>query len=68
MTTTVRNLIDGQWTGDPITWRRNPARRSQTIAVAPSADATAVADALTAAQQAQLAWAALPAPISSPPI
>ncbi|QFY12514.1 aldehyde dehydrogenase family protein [Nonomuraea phyllanthi] len=62
MTTTVQNLIGGRWTGDPVTVRRNPARPGEEVALSPSATPADVDAALTAAQEAQPAWAALPAP------
>src|SRR6478735_6143248 len=62
MTTTVHNLIDGQWVGDPQAERRNPARPDELVSVAPSSGTDAVDAALVAAGQAQRAWAATPAP------
>ncbi|MGZ4628310.1 aldehyde dehydrogenase family protein [Oryzihumus sp.] len=62
MTTTVHNLIDGQWVGDPQAERRNPARPEELVSVAPSSGTDAVDAALVAAGQAQRAWAATPAP------
>src|SRR6478609_7994941 len=62
MTTTVHNLIDGQWVGDPQAERRNPARPDELVSVAPSSGTDAVDAAVVAAGQAQRAWAATPAP------
>lgn len=62
MTTRVQNLVDGQWTGDPQAERHNPARPDEIVAVSPRSGVDTVDAALTAAQQAQPGWAALPAP------
>lgn len=62
MTTTVQHLIDGEWTGDPVTERRNPARPGDVAVRAPSGDPSTVDDAIAAASAAQRAWAATPAP------
>ena len=62
MTTSVLNLIDGQWVGEPETERRNPARPDQIVSISPRSSEASVDDALVAAQQAQPAWAALPPP------
>ncbi|MEU6572714.1 aldehyde dehydrogenase family protein [Streptomyces sp. NPDC046805] len=59
---TVRNLIGGEWTGDPAVERRNPARPEEVVAVAPSSAAADARAAVTAARQAQPAWAATPPP------
>ncbi|MGY1703616.1 aldehyde dehydrogenase family protein [Geodermatophilus sp. SYSU D00697] len=60
--TTVRNLIGGRWTGDGATERHNPARPGEVVVTAPSSTGTDVDAALSAAVEAQPAWAALPAP------
>ncbi|MGI8869852.1 MAG: aldehyde dehydrogenase family protein [Mycobacteriales bacterium] len=62
MNTRARNLIDGQWVGDPTVERHNPAHPSQTAAISPDSTTNDVDAALVAARQAQPAWAALPAP------
>lgn len=62
MTTLAKNLIDGQWVGDPTVERHNPAHPSATIAVSPASTANDIDAALSAAEQAQPAWAAMPAP------
>lgn len=62
MTTSVLNLIDGQWVGEPETERRNPACPDQIVSISPRSSEASVDDALVAAQQAQPAWAALPPP------
>ncbi|SDR15657.1 aldehyde dehydrogenase family protein [Thermostaphylospora chromogena] len=60
--TNVLNLIGGERVGDPQVTRRNPADPGEVVAVAPSSDASDVDAALTAAVEAQAAWAAMPAP------
>ncbi|MFP5347325.1 MAG: aldehyde dehydrogenase family protein, partial [Actinomycetes bacterium] len=62
MTTTVQNLIDGQWVGKPEHERHNPARPEEVVVVAPRSDADVVDEAVTAAENAQRAWAAMPSP------
>lgn len=62
MTTQIRNLIGGQWTGDAEHERRNPARPNEVVAVSPRSDAEAVDAAVGAAVEAQSGWAALPPP------
>ena len=58
----ARHLIDGAWTGEPVTERRNPARPAELAALSPSGTAEDVDAAIAAAVRAQPAWAALPAP------
>ncbi|ETK38013.1 aldehyde dehydrogenase family protein [Microbispora sp. ATCC PTA-5024] len=60
--TDVLNLIGGARVGEPEIARRNPADPGEVVAVTPSSDASAVDAALTAAVEAQAAWAATPAP------
>ncbi|WP_433432490.1 aldehyde dehydrogenase family protein [Nonomuraea sp. CA-141351] len=60
--TTVQNLIGGERVGDPELARHNPANPGEIVAVTPASDASAVHAAVSAAEQAQGAWAALPAP------
>lgn len=62
MTTQVHNLIAGQWVGDPENERRNPARPHEVAVVAPLSDAKVVDEAISAAEHAQGAWAAMPSP------
>jgi aldehyde dehydrogenase (NAD+) len=62
VTTQVRNLVGGEWTGEPQQERRNPAAPDEVVAMSPTSDATAAADAVSAAVAAQPAWAATPAP------
>ena len=62
MTTTVQNLVAGEWVGDPQNERRNPARPDDVAVVAPRADRATVDAALNAATEAQRGWAAMPAP------
>ncbi|MDV3129566.1 aldehyde dehydrogenase family protein [Mycobacterium sp. 21AC1] len=57
--TNAQNLIDGTWVGDPSVERRNPANPEDVVAVAPSAGAADVHDAVAAAGDAQPGWAAL---------
>ena len=61
-TGTALHLINGQWLGEAATRRINPARPDQLAAVSPSGTAADVDSAITAATDAQPAWAALPAP------
>ncbi|WP_430296255.1 aldehyde dehydrogenase family protein [Sinomonas sp. B1-1] len=58
----ARHLIDGAWTGTPITERRNPARPHEIVALSPAGTAEDADAAVAAAVRAQPAWAALPAP------
>ncbi len=62
MASLAKNLIDGQWVGDPTIERRNPADPSQTVAVSPASTSGDIDAALSAAEQAQPAWAALTGP------
>lgn len=62
MASLAKNLIDGQWVGDPTIERRNPADPSQTVAVSPASTTSDIDAALSAAEQAQPGWAALPGP------
>ncbi|WP_158168213.1 aldehyde dehydrogenase family protein [Mycolicibacterium smegmatis] len=59
--TNAQNLIGGAWVGDPIIERRNPANPDDVVAIAPSASAADVHDAVAAATDAQPGWAALTA-------
>ncbi|MDI2036719.1 aldehyde dehydrogenase family protein [Paenarthrobacter nitroguajacolicus] len=61
-TLTARHLINGQWLGEALTERMNPARPGELAALSPSGSAEDVDAAITAAAAAQPAWAALPAP------
>jgi alpha-ketoglutaric semialdehyde dehydrogenase len=56
MPTQVKNLIAGEWVGEPQTERRNPARPDEVVAVSPSSSAETVSDAIAAAEAAQPAW------------
>jgi aldehyde dehydrogenase (NAD+) len=58
----IRHWIGGRSTGEPVRERRNPARPDDVVAIAPTGDATAVDDAVTAASAAQQDWADTPAP------
>jgi aldehyde dehydrogenase (NAD+) len=62
VTIQVRNLIDGEWTGQAEHERRNPARPNQVVALSPRSDASTVDSAVCAAVDAQPGWAAMPAP------
>lgn len=62
MTTHVQNLIAGAWVGDPENERRNPARPEEVAVLSPRSDLHVVDDAVSAAQEAQGAWAAMPSP------
>lgn len=57
----LRHLIDGAWVGEPTVERRNPYDDS-VVAVVTSGSAETVNDAVAAAQAAQPAWEAVPAP------
>jgi len=61
-TLTAQHLINGQWLGEAVTGRMNPARPDELAALSPSGSAEDVDAAITAASAAQPAWAALPAP------
>jgi aldehyde dehydrogenase (NAD+) len=58
----IRHFIAGEWTGTPTRERRNPARPDDLVAVIADGDAKTVDAAVRAAEEAQPAWAALPAP------
>ena len=61
-TATAQHLINGEFTGEAVNERRNPARPDQ-IAVLAAAGTVDDADAaITAAAAAQQEWAAVPAP------
>jgi len=62
VTTSVLNLIDGQWVGEPDTERRNPVSPDQIVSTSPCSSKARVDDALVAAGRAQPGWAALPPP------
>jgi acyl-CoA reductase-like NAD-dependent aldehyde dehydrogenase len=62
MTSTVQNLIGGEWSGEPVTTRANPAEPRQTVAVSPASSREDLDAAVSAATTAQPTWAALPAP------
>ncbi|GAA4730937.1 aldehyde dehydrogenase family protein [Phytohabitans rumicis] len=62
MTREVRHLIGGERVGTPTAVRENPARPGETVAVSAAADTDLAGLAVAAAQSAQPAWAATPAP------
>jgi alpha-ketoglutaric semialdehyde dehydrogenase len=62
MTTSIRHLVDGQWLGEPVTERRDPARPSEVVSVAARAEESTVDHAVAAAAVAQPAWAAMTGP------
>ncbi len=59
---TARHLINGEWLGEAVTERTNPARPGELAALSPSGSAADVDAAITAAAAAQPGWAAVPAP------
>ncbi|MBT8159809.1 MULTISPECIES: aldehyde dehydrogenase family protein [Arthrobacter] len=59
---TAHHLINGEWSGEAVTQRMNPAKPGELAALSPSGTAEDVDAAITAATAAQPAWAALPAP------
>lgn len=56
----IGHLIGGEWVGEPSVVRRNPARPDDVVAITADGDEKTVADAVTAAQAAQQAWASTP--------
>jgi len=62
VTRTVQNLIGDEWTGTPGGERRNPANLSEVVASYPRSGRVEADAAVTAAEAAQPAWAAKPAP------
>ncbi len=60
--TTVLNLVGGERVGEPELARYNPADPSELVAVTPASDVVAMDAAVSAAEEAQGAWASLPAP------
>jgi aldehyde dehydrogenase (NAD+) len=54
----IRNLVGGEWTGEPLLERRNPADVDDVVFVAPRSTSQDVDDAVAAATGAQAAWAA----------
>ena len=61
-TVTVKHLIGGEWTGEPVRERRNPARPSEVVAEIPAGGPEEVEAAVAAAQAAYPAWRKTPAP------
>jgi alpha-ketoglutaric semialdehyde dehydrogenase len=58
----AQNLINGEWLGNADTRRMNPARPGKLAVVSPSSDAQTLDDAISAAVDAQVAWAEMPLP------
>lgn len=58
----IRHLVGGAWVGEPTVERRNPARPDDVVARSAAGDGKTVAEAVAAAEAAQAAWAATPAP------
>ena len=59
---TAQNLINGEWLGNADTQRMNPARPGKLAVVSPSSDVQTLDDAISAAVDAQVAWAEMPLP------
>lgn len=59
--TKIHHLIGGEWVGDPVVELLNPFDDS-VVSVVASGDADTVAEAVAAASEAQLGWAARPLP------
>jgi len=62
VSTMAKNLIDGQWVGDPTVERRNPANTDRIVVVSPASSSAEADAAVAAAQAAQPGWAALTPP------
>jgi acyl-CoA reductase-like NAD-dependent aldehyde dehydrogenase len=58
----VRHLIGGEWVGEPSLERRNPADEGDLVAATAQGTADDARRAVQEAQEAQPAWAAMPAP------
>jgi acyl-CoA reductase-like NAD-dependent aldehyde dehydrogenase len=58
----AQNLINGEWLGDADTQRMNPARPGTLAVVSPSSSAQTLDQAISAAVDAQVAWAEMPMP------
>ncbi|MFV0253252.1 MAG: aldehyde dehydrogenase family protein [Beutenbergiaceae bacterium] len=58
----AKHLIDGQATGDPAVERSNPAHPGSIAALSPDGTTADALSAISAAEQAQQAWAQLPPP------
>ena len=61
-TAIAQHLIDGEFTGEPVKERRNPARPDEVAVVSASGTRADAEAAIAAAEAAQPAWAAVPAP------
>jgi len=59
---TVKHLIGGEWTGEPVRERRNPARPDEVVAEIPAGGLAEVEGAVSAAQAAFPEWRRTPAP------
>jgi acyl-CoA reductase-like NAD-dependent aldehyde dehydrogenase len=58
----AQNLINGEWLGDADTQRMNPARPGTLAVVSPSSSTQTLDQAISAAVDAQVAWAEMPMP------
>jgi acyl-CoA reductase-like NAD-dependent aldehyde dehydrogenase len=58
----AQNLINGEWLGGEDTRRMNPARPGKLAVVSPSSNAQTLDQAISAAVDAQAAWAEMPMP------
>lgn len=58
----ARHLIGGEWLGDPVRERRNPAHPEEVAALAPVGTREDADLAIAAAVEAQPAWASVPVP------
>jgi alpha-ketoglutaric semialdehyde dehydrogenase len=58
----AQNLINGEWLGAADTQRMNPARPGKLAVVSPSSTAQTLDQAISAAVEAQAAWADMPMP------
>jgi acyl-CoA reductase-like NAD-dependent aldehyde dehydrogenase len=58
----AQNLVNGEWLGDADTQRMNPARPGTLAVVSPSSSAQTLDQAISAAVDAQVAWAEMPMP------
>ena len=61
--TLAQHLIDGQWVGDPVLERRNPARPDEVVFDAAEATETTTSDAIAAAAEAAAGWRRTPSTV-----
>lgn len=62
-TIAMRHRIGGDWTGEPIEERRNPARPDEVAAAIPSGSGADVERGVAAAVEAAGGWTRTPAPV-----